>query len=384
MSFVVSDFISDNQQRSNTVGQRLADADFRLFLNDAVDYFYTNLKIPTAQRQTSLIAYPGVLEYPLPSDFQALITPKRPYSMHSPSFNHTTERDFVHWPYGRTTSIRFNGAQQILILQETAGRVSGVDSCDDISGWSTFGDASGLYLDDQVFSSGQGSLAFVVTPSGGTYGLSRTLVQALDLTDFKSKAKLFLDLFLPETNTVATPTLTVRIGNDASNYWESSASVAFNGQSLATGLVQVGFDLATATPVGSPSLTDVDYFFFQGQDDGTSATAGTYRLDNIFIAQGTYYQIPYYSQYVIQDVSGAWKRKVTSNDDTVVCPPDCDLAIQFKCMEQACAVRLKDSPLANYWKGQLKPKEQQIKAKYPSMEVKNQTDYYKPATRMRF
>lgn len=382
MSFVVSDFISDNQQRSNTVGQRLTDADFRLFLSDAIDYFYTNYKLPSAQRETDLIAYPGVLEYPLPSDFQGLIMPKRPYSLFSPTFNHTTERSFVHWPYNRSTSIKQLGDVQMLILQETSGKTLGVDTCDDSTGWVAGGDASGLWTDDQTFSAGQASVAFTVTPSSGAFTLSRTLTQPLDITDFKTKGKLFFDLFIPSLNTVALTPFSVRLGTDASNYWLATVTLAFNGSALVSGLKQIGVDLATASVVGSPSLTNVNYILIQGADVG--ATSGTYRLDNIFLSQGTYYQLPYYSQNVIKDSVGTWKRKVTDNADTVVCPPDCDLAIQFKCLEQASAIRLKNAPMANYWRGELKPKERYVRAKYPRMESRVQTDWYKPATRIKF
>ena len=380
MSFLVSDCISRNQQRSNTVGQRLADADFWLFLNDAIKYFYTNYKLPTAQRETDLIAYPQVVEYPLPSDFIGLIEPKRPSGLHSPNFNHTTEREFAHWPYGRNTSIKFKGASQVLILQETNGGVLGIDSCEDYTSWTVGGDASGAFNDNQVYSAGAGSIAFSVTPTG-SFTFSKTLDQALDITDYKNKAKLFLDVYVPQTNTVALGTMTVRLGTDASNYWEMSATKPFNGQSHLGGFEKWGFDLQTATVVGSPSLTNVAYFYGSAVDTGMAA--GVYRIDNIFISQGTYYQLPYYSKYVVQDGLGVWKEKIEANSDNVICPMDCDEAVEFKMLEEAAAVRMKDQAQANYWSRELKPKEQYIKAKYPRMESRNTTSWYKPETRKR-
>lgn len=382
MSFVVSDCISRNQQRSNTVGQRLADADFWLFLNDSIKYFYVNYKLPSAQRETDLVAYPQVLEYPLPSDFIGLIEPKRPSGLHSPNFNHTTEREFAHWPYGRTTSIKFKGGSSVLILQETNGGVLGIDSCEDSSSWILGGDASGAFDDNQIFSAGESSLAFTLTPSLGWFSMSKTLDQTLDITDYKNKCKLFLDLYFPQTNTVGMGTVTVKLGTDASNHWVMTSSGAFNGLTHLTGFDKWGFDLTTASVVGSPSLTDVRWIQISGVDTGMAA--GVYRLDNVFLSQGTYYQIPYYSKYVVQDSTGVWKEKITASEDVVVCPMDCDEAIEFKMLEEASAIRLKDSGMANYWARELKLKEQYIKSKYPRMESRNTTSWYKQLSKSNF
>ena len=107
MSFLVSDAIQDMNQELNLIGQRMTDSDYILFLNRANKYFYTNYKMPTSQARTSLIAYAGVEEYGLESDFIGLIEPERPYAEWSPNFYHTTEKEFTHWPYGRTMAIKW-------------------------------------------------------------------------------------------------------------------------------------------------------------------------------------------------------------------------------------------------------------------------------------
>ena len=382
MSFTVSNAIADNQQRSNTVGQRLADADFILFFNDAIDYFYTNLKLPTAQREMDLIVYPGVKEYALADDFIGVIAPKRPYELWSPNFEHTTEKSFVHWPYGNQTSIKYLGASKFLLVNGGEGSKLGVDSCEATTGWTAAGDASGLTLDTQMYSEGSGSLSFLVTPSTiptMLFVLSRTLSQSIDISGIKNGCRLFMDLFCPTTNTVAISPVTVRLGSDASNYYLMTATVSHRGDSIKNGLCQVSFDISTASKVGTPVDTAINYIYVQGQDDGTAATGGVYHLDNIFIAQGTYYQLPYYSKNVVQDASGNWKRKITLTDDVVVCPDDLDLCINLKMLEIASAIRLKDQAMASYFARELKPKENYLKSKYPRMESRNQTSYYKKA-----
>lgn len=384
MSFTVSNAIADNQQRSNTVGQRLADADFILFFNDAIDYFYTNLKLPTAQREMDLIVYPGVKEYALADDFIGVISPKRPYDLHSPNFEHTTEKSFVHWPYGNQTSIKYLGANKFLIVGGGTGSKYGVDSCDDATGWTASGDASGLSTDSQMYSEGSGSLSFLVTPAAdptNNFILSRTLSQSIDISGIKNGCRLFLDLFCPTTNTAALNSMTVHLGSDASNYYLMTATLAHRGDSIKNGLCQVSFDISTATPVGSPDDTAIDYISVRGQDDGTAATGGVYHLDNIFIAQGTYYQLPYYSENVVQDASGMWKRKITLTDDVVVCPKDLDLCINLKMLEIASAIRLKDTGMASYFARELSPKLAYLKSKYPRLESRNQTSYYKKVNR---
>lgn len=379
MSLLVSELISNNQQRTNTAGKRIGDADFHLFLNDAVKYFYTNLKLPTAEREMDLVTYPGVLEYGLPDDFIGVIEPKRPYGMHSPDFDHTVEGALYRWPYGRQTSIKYKRDTPILLLTEIDGYKSIINSCnsvDDNGTWAVSGDGSGLIADKQIYTEGTASLRFKVTASGGTTTLTISDQPAIDLTDFVELGRAFLNLGTPSTNTAALNSVTLRLGTDASNYYEMQSTERHSGESLLDGFGIISFDFLSKTTTGTPTDTNIVYVQVI-IDHGISGVDGYYRLDDIFLAQGTYYQLPYYSKYIVKNASGVYQQKVTDNSDTVVCPTDLDEAIEYKMLEQIAAQRLKDTALANYYARELKPKETYLRSKYPRQESRNQTNWAK-------
>lgn len=383
MSFVISSAIADNQQRSNTVGQRLSDSDFILFFNDALNYFYTNLKLPTCQRKWSMIAYPSVTDYALPDDFIGIIEPQKPSGQGSPNFNHTTERAFRHWPYGRTTSIAWDREVAYLILNETTGSQTFVNQCDSLTDggtWAVSGDGAGLFIDNQTMSQGEGSLAWTTTAAGGTTTLTCTNLSPVDLTNYIKLGKVFVDPGCPDSNTNPLTSVTLKLGSSAGDYYSMTATLRNKGSAILNGFGLVGFDFNSKTTVGVPVDTNIVYAQVI-LSHGLVGVNGIYHLDNIFLAQGSYYDIPYYSKNNVKDAAGVYKAKVTATDDTILCPDDLDLCISLKMLEIAAAIRLKDTGLASYFARELKPKENYLKSKYPRMESRNQTSYYKKVGR---
>lgn len=381
MSFLVADAIQDMNQELNLIGQRMTDSDYILFLNRANKYFYTNYKMPTSQAKTSLIAYAGVEEYGLPSDYIGIMEPERPYSEWSPDFNHTTEKEFVHWPYGRTTAIKWQRETPFLIFHETSLSKEMLNDCASLTGngtWTISGDGSALTVDEQVYTEGSASLRFTVTPSLGYTTLECTGFNPTDLTDIIANGSLFFDLFTPLTNTVAVASITFSVGPNSGDFVSNVATLRFRGDTITTDWGQVGFDGQTFS--GSSTLTSCTYLRIDIVH-GTTGVAGTYRIDNIFGSKGMFYEIPYYSKYNIKGNDGSYKEKITASDDTILCPVDFDEAFTYKTLEIAAAMRLRDAAMANYAGRELLPKENYLKSKYPRQESRTQMTWYKGANR---
>lgn len=381
MSFIVADAIADMNQELNLIGQRMQDADYILFLNRANKYFYTNYKMPTSQARTSLVAYAGVEEYGLPSDYIGLMEPERPYSEWSPDFYHTTEKEFTHWPYGRTTAIKFQRETPFLIFHETDLSKEPINDCSSLTGngtWTISGDGSNLAVDEQIYTEGSASLRFTVTPSLGYTTLECTGFNPLDLADIINNGSLFFDLFTPLTNTVDVASITFSIGPSSGDNRANVATLRFRGDGISTDWGQIGFDGQTFT--GSSTMTSCTYLRIDIVH-GTSGVAGTYRVDNIFGSKGMFYEIPYYSKYNVKSAAGAYQEKVTATTDTVLCPSDFDEAFTYKTLEIAAAMRLRDAAMANYAGRELLPKELYLKSKYPRQESRTQMTWYKGANR---
>lgn len=383
MSFLCSDAISEMNKELNLVGQRMDDTDYLLFLDRANKFFHTSMKMPTSQRETDLMVYAGCKEYPLPSDFMGLIEPKRPYDEWSPDFGHTTERELVHWPYGRTTAIKFVNETPYLLINEDSLSKIGIQTCDSLTDggtWAISGDGASLALDEEMMTQGEGSLKFTVTGSGGTTTLTCTGMTTVDISDLLTSGRYFLDLYSPQTNTVAVSSVEFRIGDDASNYYSISATSRHRGDTILNGWGTVSFDPMSKTTTGSPSGTGTDYLQII-ITHGTTGINGVYRLDNIYYSKGMYYQIPYYSKYNVKNTGGTYIEAPTATTDTILCPVDFDECYIYKTLEMAAAIRLRDAALANYFRGELEPKVSYLKSKYPRQESRTQTTWYKNANK---
>ena len=380
MSFVVSDAISDMNLELNLVGQRMSDTDYLLFLDRANKYFYTNYKMPTCQSEVDMLYYDGVKEYSLPSDFASIIEPKRPYDLSKNVFVNKTEKAFTHQDLGdNSTAIKWVREVPLLILKGVSSNSSTlIQACESTTQdgtWVISGDGSLLAADDEIYSSGGASLRFTVTASTGQTVLSCSNNNSQDLTDLFTFGKFFVDLFTPSTNSAALTSVKLRLGSSPSAYYEMSATTRFRGDTITTGLGQIGFDPAAKTTTGSPDITAIDYVAVV-LNYGLTGVDGIYHLDNIFGSKGTYYQLPYYSKYNVKDSSNSYKQRVTATDDTILCPDDFNEIYTYKCNEMAAAIRLRDQALSNYFRQEMVPKEMSLKARYPKMESIPKTTWY--------
>lgn len=382
MSVLLSTLISDANQELNLVGQRIANSDYLLFADRTRKYFYTSYKIPTTQRSSDLLLYPGVKEYPLPSDFIGAMELERPYALGSPNFNHTTERELTHWLHGNSTAFKFDRENQFMIVNYTGGSQINLATCQSLTDgetWTIYGDGSALGIDSQYFTTGNSSIRFTVTASSGTTTLRCVLSNPIDFTDLLGKDNHFLDLFCPQSNSVAVAGVTLSLGSSPSNYYTfTTATTRFRGDTILGGFGQVGFDGTTYTTTGTPDVTQVDYISI-AINHGLTGVNGVYRLDNIFSSLGDYFQLPYYSKYNVKDGSGAYKERVTATDDTILCPSDFDELFTYKVAEMGASLRLRDAEMANYFRQELIPKENYLKSKYPRQENRTQSTYYKRA-----
>ncbi len=382
MSFLVSDKIQEMELELNILGQAMDDDDFILFLNKANEYVNTGYKMPTTERQADFLMFKGVNEYALPSDFGGIIEPKKPYGMHSPNFTHQTTNEFIHWPYGRSTSLKFDRENQYLVANEPDGDQVALNSCDSLTengAWSVSGDGSNLAVDSQIYTEGNGALRFTVAASGGSTALScASMAYPVDITAYLTQGWVFLDLQCPSANTAAISSVTLRIGSDVSNYYQITASARYRGDSILGGWGLIGFDMSTKTTVGTPDNTNIDTIYVSIAY-GSSGVNGTYRLDNIFLANAVYYQLPYYSQFNVKNASGTYQAEITATDDTVLGPNGTEFSsvYTYKALEIANAMRFKDGSMATYCSTQLKPREAYLKTKYRRQESRASTTWYK-------
>lgn len=402
MSLAVSTVISDAQQELNYIsGTQFSDSDIMLFMNRANKYFYTTYLLPTCMKTCDLLAYTGVPEYPLPSDFDFTCEPRRPFALWSPVWAGSTERSIYRWNFGNQVATKFYRSTPVLVLsansdngllpslpggstnsQQLSNAWGQIDPCESLTSngpWAISGDGSNLIIDNSIYSQGIASFRFTVTPSGGTTTLTNSaLTTSFDFTDLYNTVKCFIDLKPPSTDTIDIASVEFRFGSDSSNYYKITATTRQNGQPIDTGWGLIGFAFSDKTTVGSPTVTALDYLQII-ITHGTTGVSGDYHMDNIFYSLPVYYELPYYANSNIEAQDGTFKSAITASSDTVLVPFDVEEAILYKTLELMAMQRLRDATLAEYFRGELAPKEKTVKSRYPKQTLKPAFQWYKLA-----
>jgi hypothetical protein len=369
---LIGDAISRLQSRANTIGKRLDNAFCIQTFNDANNYFCTNYKMPTTQRVHDLLYYPGILHYALPDDFDGMFAPERPFGTgYSPVFNRTTEKEFFHFQDGRSISLVFDRENQFLLMNDASGTRVILNDCGSLTDNGTVtgsGSASALVVDDSIYVQGNGSIGFTSSGSGAVITFAGFNQE--DVSDGIFEYGTFFDLQVPVGGSVTSAIL--RVGDDASNYYQIASALRFRGDSIVTGWGPIGGRIQDAASVGSPTGK-----MSWAQVVLVGETAGHYRIDNVMMAKPTYYQLPYYSLYNVKSAAGVYKNEITALDDSILCPPKTEIAFELKALEIACALRLKDQGIAAYAARELLGNEGYMKVTWPKQIMRVSTTRYK-------
>lgn len=383
----IGTLITECQQELAISGTRVSNADFILFADRSNEYFMTGYKMPTTERLSDLLIFPKIYEYELPSDFAGIMPPQKPLGQHSPDFTHETSRSLTRWQYGKKTAIKYARSTPYLVVQYDEGTSVQLHSCDDFDAngtWSISGDGSAIADDTQIFVQGSASMSFTITASGGTTTLvNSTISSSIDITDYLTRGYLFLNLQCPTTMTTAMTSVRVRIGSDASNYYQMTSTERYRGDSILDGWGPIGFSMGGKSTTGTPTDTAIDYIQILLTHTSSSVFTGTYRIDDIFLALPEYFQLPYYSSQNILATDGTtYKTNPTLTSDQILVPVEFKSAYVYKMLELAAIEKLQDQGLANYFQGQLQRKEQQLKAKFPAPERYSQNIWYKRRSKL--
>jgi hypothetical protein len=177
-------------------------------------------------------------------------------------------------------------------------------------------DALNVTTDINEYSAGSGSINFDidVSQSGNNLAaLYNTGVSTQDLTDYNGTGILILDVYIPDAT--YTSSVTLRWGNDASNYFSATVTTDATGNTLAAGWNTVAVEWEDATETGTVDVTAIDYYYVAinyaaGQGDDTD-----YRLDNLRIAKPEKLVFHYLSQRVGTNNTGTSIYKFTAATD---------------------------------------------------------------------
>lgn len=378
MAQLASTLITRCQNYGDDSDGQLDDSDWILYLNDWVRKASSEYNLPWARRTTPLLVYEGVYEYSLPSDFRQIIEPELPISedrrndafvlfQNQRSFarNKTPGRNDAAIQHVRGTKYL---ALRYIPTQSGSTVLHDCDSVSDNGTWSVSG-ASGLAADSRLFREGAASLLFNVTASG-TVTLTSSSMSAVNLTDYEDKSRLFLWVYLPTTGTTG---ITLRWGNDSSNYFSVTATTNHNGSSFGTGWNLIGFEWNGATETGSVDVTAIDYVVVSF---AAAAIGNGYRVDGVVCRLPTEFDLNYYSLHTVLDNDGTtYKELLVDVDDQLIGDSEFEDCAVYWAVFQAAKYKLKNAEILQGALSDFNERFMGLKARYPDLAPYPQVSY---------
>lgn len=188
--------------------------------------------------------------------------------------------------------------------------------------WSATSGASNLSLDSTNYIAGGGALVFDLDAGPVNGYIENSSLTSLDLSAHFDTSTLFTWVYFPTGADITSVNL--RWGSDSSNYYNYTATTNQEGNAFEDGWNLCAFPWDSATTVGSPDDTAIDYVRVTIVYDGTLQTG--VKVCNIVSTLGYIFELQYYSKYLFRNAStNAFQEKVSdATDDTLVINLDTD------------------------------------------------------------
>jgi len=189
--------------------------------------------------------------------------------------------------------------------------VNEIESISDNGTWAVGGTATNLSVNNTNFAQGSGSLQFDVAV--GTGYIENSDMTAVDLSDVVSQSSMFVWVYVP-TGTQLT-SVELRWGSGAGAYYAKTVTQTQQGNSFVNGWNLCQFDWATATTVGAPNSSAINYARVSLAMTGNNVGVKVNGLNSIL---GTVLQYSYYSKYLFRNAStGVFQETVLDDADLI-------------------------------------------------------------------
>jgi len=173
---------------------------------------------------------------------------------------------------------------------------SNIDNAESITGYAGSGDAGTPVLDQVFYASGSSSVRFPVTLNTNSATFTFTNFSISD--SLYQNKYFFVYLYFPSAPT----SVTLKFGNDASNYISAAVTTQFAGQAFKAGdWNMLAIDLNTATVTGTIDSSSFDYFAVTV----SGVTTGNYYIDSSYIKQWKLLDFWYYSRFNVQSLTAS-------------------------------------------------------------------------------
>lgn len=334
--------------------------------------------------------YDRVYDYPLPADVKGdriiNVRPQVKATIQNSSFESVTTKDFIGYKNDGSLNIKYNNGFRSLRLSKSgqaAAQISGLDNISDNGTWSVGGDANTLTRDNLQFISGGASLRFDVDGATGNAFIENSTLNPVDITPKDDEGVLFAWMFMPTTPGPVVTDVTLRWGSSTGDYWTQTTTIRQDGLQFETGWNLLKFEWQSATQVGTPDASAIDFLRLEFNYPSGTPIEG-YRFDEVTAQLGEILEIEYYSKFLFRDaVTGAFQEDVT--DDSNIINLDTDsYNILFNMVAEYTNQQIVGQPAnfdIGYFNGQYLDSVARYVRKYPSEAITKTIVYYRMSPR---
>lgn len=328
-TYTRTDLISDiNRKVHNKQGLFI---DINRTCNETVREVLKETDLRTARRKASLTPnlFGEQYEYASPTDLKSygIIDVDQQAQRADGEFNLVPSQIFrTQKKFSDIAIDDYNGMRLLLINSKLSSKklvISELDSTTSGGGtWIATGDAENLEADSDDYYKGNGSLRFGINAAAGTTaGIKNTALSTFDLSDYlNGNGALFV--FHKIQSATGLNSITLKVGNDTSNYYSKTITSKNDGTAFSTGWNLLRFDMTSLTTVGSPSSSSFNYVELILNKETTKVSESYYKFDYLVAMVGQNADIEYYTKYGWQSSTGAYKENSTSGSDYLVADTD--------------------------------------------------------------
>lgn len=323
MSRTLQDYITEVKPLiRDSTGNTVTDTDIRLSANRGLRHLQQRFGISATKSRSVLKVFPSIKEYPAPSDFHdwvALIDRGNPID-----FDRISPSDFWRTLNTRRKTVSVDnilGDKFLLVNYGGAGemvQIHAMDSLTDDGTWSADAttDATNISADTLIKKHGSASISFDldVSQSANNYAaIVNTTADSTNLSSYEDKGTAFVWVYIPDVT--YTSSITLRWGSSSSNYWEGTATTAWNGQSFRNGWNRVGVNWEDTTETGSPDSSAVDYLYVRITYSASQADDTGYKIDRFTIENPSVLELSYTSKYFVKSSGGTLQETFSATTD---------------------------------------------------------------------
>lgn len=324
MSRTLSEFVAQIGPRiGDTTGGTVTTNAIRDSLNNCINHLIKDHGIYATKNRAYIDIFPSVYEYSVPSDFFDAINIQRNTSPRD--LLRITPEDF--WAninsYSDVFAIdSYRSSHTILIKTSSTSKSAVLNACEsttDNGTWAAEASTDAVNITTETVNqlAGAGAIAFDVdvSNSGNNYAaVEVTGMTQVDISDYLSRGSVLLDIYIPSATYITSVTL--RWGNDSSNYYSQTATTQHNGLAIRDGVNTFAFNQSTATETGTVTDTAIDYLNVRVTYSASQADASGFIVDNIRIENPYRVELHYYSTSFVQDGNDStYVSKFTNTSD---------------------------------------------------------------------